>query len=307
MKAKSLLPVPFLVPLFLALIGLVPFMAALGPTVFPLTQAQKLGVLAAAPFVFSLLYIMMAGVLSIPFHKAIVPGKFPRDVKHRVYGARRMYGLCWGAIYYFTPLYFVALSIPSVRKIMFKCFGYRGHPDVNIAPDAWIRDLPVLRLSKGVYVANKSTVGTNMCLINGSILVDHVTLEENCMVGHMAKIGPGCVIGPSSEVGVDAAIGIRAMIGRRSAIKINSLVNHGAEIGSEVDIANCCYIGVKCRIADGLKIPSGANLPEGAELKTQEDVGRYISSETEVMKTELAHVQEIYKARLNPMPKAASE
>ena len=47
----------------------------------------------------------VAGLLSTPFHGAIRVGKLPRDLRDPAYRARRLYGLCFTAVYYFTPVY----------------------------------------------------------------------------------------------------------------------------------------------------------------------------------------------------------
>ena len=57
-----------------------------------------------------------------------------------------------------------------------RLFGYKGSLDVTIYPDAWLRDLPLLDLSPGAYVANRATMGTNMVRPDGTILVDRITV-----------------------------------------------------------------------------------------------------------------------------------
>lgn len=49
------------------------------------------------PLLYAAAFAVTAGVLSISHHKGIVPGKFSRNVAHRVYFHRRLYGLCWTA------------------------------------------------------------------------------------------------------------------------------------------------------------------------------------------------------------------
>src|SRR5580704_8322470 len=63
--------------------------------------------LLCCPFLYAVLFTLVAGLLSIPHQKGIIAGKFPRDVGHRVYFHRRLYGLCWTALFYFKPVYFL--------------------------------------------------------------------------------------------------------------------------------------------------------------------------------------------------------
>jgi len=298
MDKKTALPVSFLVPVFLMILAGFPLALSAYPVLIVPTPAAKLVALCVFPILFSVIYVGIAAVLSMPFHRAIVRGKFPRQVTHFVYGPRRLYGLCWGAVFYFTPVYYAFMSIPFLKNVLLRGFGYRGDSDVNLAPDAWIRDLPLLNLRKGAYVANKATVGTNICLADGNVLVDSVSLGESTLVGHLTMLAPGCSIGDRSEIGVGCAIGIRVIIGNASRVAPSTTVNHGAQIGSNVEIGTMSYIGLKSKIADGIKIPSGANIPEGAEIRTQEDVAHYVSSETRVVSETQTNVEEIYRSRL---------
>ena len=149
----------------------------------------RLAVLSAAPLLYAILYVGIAGLLSLPHHKAIVPGVFPVDLSDPVYSRRKLYGLCWTSVYYFTPIYFLFLSIPFLKKILFRLFGYRGGLDFTVYPDTWIRDLPLLNFGRGAYLSNRATIGTNIILTNGHILVDGITVDEGGLVGHGAR-GP---------------------------------------------------------------------------------------------------------------------
>lgn len=245
--------------------------------------AVRISIAAAAPAIFCLAYLILAGLFSLPFQKAIVSGKFPRKLSNPVYGRRRVYGLCWNIVFYSGPIYVAVLSIPLLRKYFFKLFGYRGDPDFTVQPDTWIRDLPILELSKGVYVANKATIGTNICLLNGFVLVDKVKIGKNSMIGHLAMVAPGALIGSRAEIGVGAAIGIRARIQDGTRVGGCSAINHGADIGKNCEIGTMSYIGVRTVVGDGIRVPAGANLPAGAMIRSQADLERYVSSETEVL------------------------
>jgi carbonic anhydrase/acetyltransferase-like protein (isoleucine patch superfamily) len=306
-ETKTALPVSILIPLFLCILAAFPVCVAGFPILVASSLSARLVALAFAPVLGSLAFVGLSVLLSFPFQAAIIRGKFPRDLTHVVYGPRRLYALCWCAVFYCTPIYYAFMSVPSLRKFLYRGFGYRGENDINIAPDAWIRDLPLLNFGSGAYVANKATIGTNICLAGGEILVDAVTLGNDSIVGHLTMVAPGCKIGSHVEVGVGSGIGIRASIGTRTRVGPTTTVNHGAQIGSAVDIGTMSYIGVKARIADGIRLPSGSNIPEGAEIKSQEEVASYLSSETRMLSEERTRLASIYGARENVLRAASSE
>ncbi|OFZ18631.1 MAG: hypothetical protein A2X94_01705 [Bdellovibrionales bacterium GWB1_55_8] len=275
--------VPILLPLYLAAMVTVPLCIAAAPVLFAPTPALQMMFLALSPLTFLVSYLLTAGLLSQTGRKAIIVGKFPRDLKHPVYGPRRLYAICWNAIYFFTGLYFIYLSVPVLKKGMFRLFGYQGNLDFTIYADAWLRDLPMLHIGKGAYIANKSTIGTNMCLADGSTIVDHVELKDGALIGHMSIIGPGLKLGENSELGVNSALGIRISIGARANIGPVASIHHGVRIGTDVEVGACSYVGLRASIADGIKIPTAANIPPGASIKSQEDVAKYYSSETAML------------------------
>lgn len=302
---KTQLPISFLVICFSLILVVVPTFAAVLPVLSVSSPLARAGLIALAPVIFCAFYVGLAALLSLPFQKAIVRGKFPRELDHAVYGPRRLYGFCWGALFYFTPIYYLVISLPFVKHAIFRAFGYRGSSSANIAPDAWLRDLPMLRLSDQVYVANKATVGTNMCLSDNTILVDFVTLASRAMVGHMALIAPGSVMGEGSELGVNSALGIRARIGARSKVGPKCGVSHGAVIGEDVEIGTLSYIGVKARIGNGLKIPPGTVVPDGTEILTNEQLQAHLEGELRALRAEVIHLRSVYERRDAPGSEAA--
>ena len=108
---------------------------------------------------------------------------------------RRLYGICWTSVYYFKPVYGIILSIPWSKTIVFRLFGYKGALDISIYPDTWIRDLPMLRVESGAYIANRATLGTNINLVDGNTIIGNITLKKGSMVGHLTKVGMGVTHG----------------------------------------------------------------------------------------------------------------
>jgi carbonic anhydrase/acetyltransferase-like protein (isoleucine patch superfamily) len=244
---------------------------------------------------FILSFSLLAGLLSRPAQKGVVAGVFPRQPLHPVYFLRRIYGGCWTQLFYFRPLYSIVLFIPAYKSLILRLFGYKGKStNFTMYPDTWIRDLPVLNFDENVYLSNRATIGSNLCLSDGNILVDKIQIGRNSLIGHMAIIGPS-IIGENTEVGVGAAMGIRVKLGNNVRVLPRAGVGHGVKIGDNTTIGQMSHIGTKVTIGPGLDIPAGANIPNGSVLLTQEDVANYISSETEL----LSQIRETLKSSLS--------
>lgn len=223
---------------------------------------------------------IVAGLMSMIGKPGIKRGKFPRDLDHPVYCKRRIYGLCWTQLFYCKPIYSIIVSIPIFKRMVFRLFGYKGSMDITLYPDTWIRDLPLLKFSAKTYLSNRATIGSNICLNDGTILVDGITTGESTMIGHLVMVAPGCKIGAKSEIGVGTALGIRARMGMSSIIKPTCAVNHGVVIGDNCDIGSHTYLGLKAIIGNNIVIPSGSNIPSGSTIMNQEEATNYYSSET---------------------------
>jgi carbonic anhydrase/acetyltransferase-like protein (isoleucine patch superfamily) len=293
-KKKTGFDMALLVPVFLCIMGFVPVLLSLIPLAFMPGIVAKIVWLSLAPIVAAIGFCLLAGLLTKPFHAAIRPGKFPRDTRHSVYGPRRIYGLCWGAVFYSGPVYYAMMSWGPLRTLVLRLFGFKGHASAIIAPDAWIRDLPILDIQQGAYVANKSTIGTNICLANGLVFVDSVTLGPKSLVGHLVMLAPGCVVGERSEIGVGCGIGIRTKMGAKVRIGAKSVLGHGCLIGDGVETGLVTFIGTKASIAPGLVLPPGCSIPDGAEVNTQAEVQQYFSSETQTLAAERGRLEALY-------------
>lgn len=292
---------PNLIPsLLIFLIWTLPLCLALAPYLLwePSTPIYKFGAIAVAPPLFVITFVLMAGLLSRPSQKKIIRGRFPRKPFHKVYFWRRLYGCCWTNVFYFKPLYFVVLSIPVLRKSLFRLFGYKGPLNFVVYPDTWIRDLPLLHFGENSYCSNRSTVGTNMCLQDGSILVDRVQMGDRSVLGHLSMLAPGVKLGNDVEVGSGVALGIRCRMKDGSRIAAGSSVNHGSIFGARSEIGGHSHIGLRVEVGDDIKIPAGANIPAGAIIATQDDVNKYFSSENQILRAHVAKVAETLRGNL---------
>ncbi len=273
------------------------FLIALTPVLVfqPNSLLQSYFYFAVVPVLFILSFIGLAGGLSRLGRRGIIRGTFPRQPFHPIYLLRRIYGVCWTQVYYFKPLYSVALSIPLLKKLLFRVFGYKYSTNFVVYPDTWIRDLPVLKIGEGAYLSNRATIGTNICLSDGNILVDSVEVEEKGLIGHLAVLAPGAKIGKKAEVGVSATIAIRTTLKENSKIHPCCMINHGAVVGEGTKIGTMSYVGVKTILGPHLNIPAGANIPAGMVLMKQEEVNQYYSSETQSIKEHIAAISEKFR------------
>ena len=279
-----------LIPVYILLIGGSAIVVAMAPILLVHKLVVQCALAAAAPATFTIAYVLVAGGLSRLSLRAMVAGRFPRDLQHPVYGPRRLYGVCWTAIYYFPLLYHAVLATPGLKRLTFRLFGYRGSLDFATYPDTWLRDLPLVTFGAGCYLSNKATISPNMCLNNGKILIAPVSIGAQSMVGHAAQIGPGATVGAyavighgsliapnvrlgeGADVGVAAAIGVGVRIGDGAHIGHCVTVEHGSMIGSRCDVGSRAYVGQKTVIHDGVRIPPGAVIPGRLVLRTQADV-----------------------------------
>jgi acetyltransferase-like isoleucine patch superfamily enzyme len=210
------------------------------------------------PIVWALTFLVLAGALSLPHQFSVRPGKFRRDVNDRMYFHRRLYGLCWTAVYYNKPVYFLCLSVPFFKRITFRLFGYRGSMKFTVYPDTWIRDLPLLHFEDGVYVSNRATLGTNIVLSNGFLLVDGITLRSNTSVGHLAMLGPGVQLESGAEVAVGSSVGIKTSLGPGAFVGPCCAIEHGVRLGENVAVGAHTYIGSASMVSSEVRLPAGS-------------------------------------------------
>jgi carbonic anhydrase/acetyltransferase-like protein (isoleucine patch superfamily) len=224
---------------------------------------------AAAPLLWVFVFTIVAGGLSIPHQSAVVPGKIRRDLNTQQYFHRRLYGLCWTAIFYNKPAYYLLLTIPSLKRLLFRIFGYRGCMKFTIYPDTWIRDLPILKFEEGAYVSNRATLGTNIVLSNNFLLVGGITLRAKALVGHLAMIAPGVVLDEKAEVGVGVAVGINSVIGAGAFVGPCCAIGHGTRIDRGAMIGAHSYVGSGSLVSEGVKVPEASMISSRTKVQAR--------------------------------------
>lgn len=262
-----------LIPLYHLLIPGGALMFGISPIMAASSMAGALAASLLAPAIFAFVYVTIAGLLSRPHQRSIVPGKFPRSLDHPVYIDRRIYGLCLTAVYYFTPIYAAVLYIDPFRRYFFRLFGYKGELDFTIHPDTWIRDLPLVRFGKGVYVANQATIGTNIVADFGrSIWVDTIQVGDGSVIGSHTLIAPGTVVGKGVEIGIRTICGLKARLHDGASIGPDSAIGHGAVIGVGANIGRRAEIDMRVRIEPGATVPPFALITrEGSRAESPRD------------------------------------
>lgn len=259
-----------------------------------------------APVVFALAFVLIGSFFARIGRPGMMAGKFPRSPDHPIYALRRIFGTAWTQVFYFKPLYAVFLSIPFLKGMLFKLFGYRGQTDFVLYPDAWVRDLPLLSMGKGAYLANRCTIGSNICLTDGSILVGSCQFGEKALVGHLVIFGLGGKLGRESELGIAVSLGIRITIGDLVSVAPKASIYHGAEIGNNVKIGACALVGMKAKIADGVELKVAAIIPNGAVVSNQTEADQYFSSELEILKSRKDDLTEILRKNLDEFSGSAA-
>lgn len=115
----------FLTGVYMCLIVGIPSLSALA--LFRSAPGLRDVTVILLPMEWSVCFVTVADLLSLPHQFAVKPGKYRRDVSDRRYFHRRLYGLCWTAVYYNKPVYFLSLSVPSLKWLMFRIFGYSDY------------------------------------------------------------------------------------------------------------------------------------------------------------------------------------
>jgi len=261
-----------LAPVYFCLIFCVPLSFCIFLFVVMPSGILQYVVVLLSPAIYIFLYILTAGLLSLPHRKSIIAGRFPRSLGNKIYFHRRLYGLCWTSVYYFTPIFFIALSIPPLKTLLFRLFGYRGRMNFTTYPDTWIRDIALLQLGNNAYLSNRATMGTNIAFPDGTILVDVIKIGDGALVGHLSMIAPGVELGKNVEVGVGVAIGLKSTLGDGVRINPCCAIEHGVKIGARTKVGSMVYIGSGVSIASDLVIPAGITIPPKTKITCQEDV-----------------------------------
>lgn len=251
--------------------------------------AAKVAWLFFSPFILTLLMVLIGGSLSYPFHAAIISGIFPRDPSSKLYFGRKIYGTCLSTIMYFPATYYLILNISFFKKLFFRLFGYEGqHLSFTAYTDTWIRDVRLLTLGERSYLANQSTIGTNICLTDGNIMVGRIKIGDDTQVGRLCILGPGSRMGNNCETGVRTVLGIRTVIKDKVKLAGGASLSHGVLLHEGVDVQEYSYLGTKCEVYAGIKLPAGSYLEAGTILTNQEEADNFHQTQNQQLRHSLS-------------------
>jgi carbonic anhydrase/acetyltransferase-like protein (isoleucine patch superfamily) len=257
---------------------------ALLPLSLALTQANPWLIVAGFglfPLLFVPSFITLAGVLSRCAQSRIIAGRYQWAESPGVFGARRIYGICWTQVFMAKPLYAICLALPFLKSYMLRLFGYQGPSRAfHLGLDTWLRDLPLLKMGRNAGLGNGSVIGTNMSVNENTIIVDGIQIGEQGQVGPLVVLAPGCRVENGADVGAQSVLGLRTWVGPTVVIEPNCMLHHGCvlEEGCEIGTRSC--LGLSVRVGKGVKVPAGTHLPQGAVMMNQADMDRYSRLET---------------------------
>ena len=274
---------PMMIQVYHVLIVSVPFAAAVFPILLAPNLVLRIAVTFLAPFLLIGVHLLLCGLLSWPFRRAVVAGKTPRTLANPLYARRRLHAMCWTYVC-FSPFYYIFLSVTWVKWLMLRLFGYKGSTDFTVYPDVWLRDLPVLTMRSGAYLANRSSIGSNLIQKDGNIYLGAIEIGERAIISHLAMIGPDSLFENDADIGQKCACGVKFKIGERSVVRPCSALDHMSKLGADVEIGTRAFLGIGVKVSDGVKIPPNASIPAKRRLRTQSDVAKHILVETESLR-----------------------
>ncbi|MCB0662059.1 MAG: hypothetical protein KDC24_04930 [Saprospiraceae bacterium] len=212
---------------------------------------------------------------NIPFQRAvnnIKSGKFKREKDNPDYQDRILYTRQLRAFVYNPAIMDAILSDEKVKSLFFRTFGYNGSLDFTIYPNSWLRDLPLLDIGKGTYLADGILLGTNQVTPDQQwICTGKITIGENCIFDQGCSIGLNSRLGNNCTIGFEVAIGLKNQLGENVKIGGRSNIAHGCRIGNNVTIPDCCRIGSFSIIEDGVELEEFSDGP-AFSLVTKEGI-----------------------------------
>jgi carbonic anhydrase/acetyltransferase-like protein (isoleucine patch superfamily) len=260
-----------------------PILIVFGPLELMVSKEYRLLWIAIAPIIFVISFVTIAGLLSRLGVRSIKNGRLKRTLDDSNYMWRRVYSTPWTMLYYFTPVYFLVLTIAPLKKYVFRLFGYQGEVDFVVYPDTWLRDLPVLKVGKQSYLSNKSSIATNICLMDDTILVEGIEIGQKSCVGHGTLIGPGTKMGDGVELGANITSGIRVKYGNGCKVYEICGIHHGTIIEDHAVIEAGTILGLRSRIGQGVRIREASHIHTGVRVMTQDEADQFYSAETGAM------------------------
>lgn len=192
----------------------------------------------------------------------IKAGKFKRDKENINYEDRLMYTRELRHYVYDQAVLNCIFSDSDLKSLFFRTFGYKGSVDFTIYPKCWLRDLPLLNIGKGTYLADDILLGTNQVTPDQKwIVTGTIEIGDNCIFDQRCSIGYNTSIGSDSTIGFNVAIGLKNRVGKNVRIGGGSNIAHGCTIADDVVIQEYCRIGSFCIIEEGVVLAEHTDVP----------------------------------------------
>ena len=204
--------------------------------------------------------------LQSPEFQAIVAnikaGQFERNPDSKDYQDRLVYTKVFRKFIYNPAILNEIFSDASLKESFFRTFGYQGALDFTIYPNCWLRDLPLLDIGSGTYLADGILLGTNQVSTDQKVLrVGTIKIGERCVFDQQCKLGYNSVIGDDCIIGIQTAIGLKCTMGNNVKVGEATTIRHGVTIGDNVQIGAETQIGNFCIIQEGVVIPEFTRIP----------------------------------------------
>jgi len=244
----------------------------------------RYGIIALLPLVFIVVYIFVVGAIAQKGMRGIVPGGFPRDLRHPWNNPRHIYAACWKAVSAFAPLYFICLKVPFLKTMLLRIFGYHGSLDVGVSADVVIPEWAMLNCGPRVILGRGAALGTTLRLQDEALFTDPITLSQGVILGQQTLVGPGVSLDRNTWVDQAAMIGMRCRTGEGAKIGAGSTLLHGVTIGKATELGRECFVGLRTELGEGLKVPSGLMVPPGLRLVTQGQIDELRAQELRNLK-----------------------
>jgi acetyltransferase-like isoleucine patch superfamily enzyme len=217
--------------------------------------------------------------LNEPQFQAVVanmkPGNFKRIKMSKDYNDRLVYTKAFRKFIYNPAVMNEILSDAKLKEKFFRTFGYKGSLDFTIYPNCWLRDLPMLDIGRGTYLADGILLGTNQVSTDQTVLrVGKITIGERCVFDQDCKVGYNSNIGDDCIIGIQTAIGLKCRMGNNIKIGEATTIRHGVRIGNDVVIGSETQIGNFVVIEDGVEVPEFSRIPSFSIVTSEGIVAR---------------------------------
>ena len=191
------------------------------------------------------------------------PGTFQRDPESQDYRDRLTYTKAFRKFAYNPAILNEIFSDVELKEKFFRTFGYQGALDFTIYPNCWLRDLPMLDIGSGTYLADGILLGTNQVSTDQKVLRvgrikigERCVFDQQCKLGYNSRIGNDCIIGIQTAIGLKCKMGDNVKVGEATTIRHSVTIGDNVVIGAETQIGNFVIIDEGVEILEFSRIPS---------------------------------------------------